>query len=757
MGKRVQRAGWLWAALASIVGGLGLASPAAAQLRPGRGEVIDGTVRLVARFVPSYWTDADDVATFALLRRYERERDLPARFAVTPLFERLPDGRHRVFIATQPGTSLYGTGEVTGPLLRNGREVILWNSDIPGYPPDSKSLYQSHPWVLAVRADGSSFGVLVDTTWRTTVRLDGGIEFISEGLAPRVYILPGPSPREVLRTLHEITGPMPMPPRWALGYQQCRWSYFPEARVREVTSQFRARRIPATVFWFDIDYMDGFRTFTFSREHFPNPRQLNEDLGREGWRRVWMINPGVKDEEGYFVRDQLVQAGLYVKTPEGQPFRGDVWPGMCLFPDFTSDRTRAWWGTLYKDFMAQGVDGVWNDMNEPAVFSTPTKVMPEEMRHAGGEYRSLPNQPAQVVTPGDHARFHNVYGMLMAQASYEGILAANPDKRPFVLTRANFLGGHRYAATWTGDNSTNWNDLEQSIPMILTLGLSGQPFSGPDIGGFSGNGPRDAAVKADMFARWMGVGTMLPFARGHTARGNMDKEPWSFGPDAERASRLAIERRYRLLPYLYGLFHEAHTTGVPVARPLFFVDPADPALRSEDDAFTLGDDLLIVPSLMPDRTRQPILPKGNWREFDPLLGAANADGGAAKPDTTHPALPRVLLREGAIVPMGPVVQYEGQEPLKEITLVVNLDAQGRAEGWLYEDAGDGFAFRTGEFMRTRFRVQRTGEGFEVRGELLAGSMPPPPGRTLVVRVLTDAGEVVGRGPLGEPFRFGAGR
>ncbi len=718
----------------AVAGGL-LPGLAWAQPARPRAEVIDGPSQYVARFTPAYFTPADDVASFALVRPFATRGNLPPGYKVLPAIERLEDGRHRVRIEIEPGTSLYGTGEVAGPLLRNGRVTELWNSDRPGYAPDSPSLYQSHPWVLAVRPNGTAFGVLVDTTWRTTVNLEGAIEFVSEGAAPRVYVMDRATPQDVLTALHELTGPMPMPPRWALGYQQCRWSYFPEARVREVTGEFRARKIPASVFWFDIDYMDAFKVFTFSPEHFPNPRKLNADLGAQGWKRVWMINPGVKDEPGFFVRDQLLAGGLYVKTPGGEPFRGDVWPGPCLFPDFTRPETRAWWGTLYKDFMAMGVDGVWNDMNEPAVFSTPTKLMPEEMRHAGGEYRSGPDQPTQVVSPGDHARFHNVYGMLMAQASYEGILAANPDKRPFVLTRASYLGGHRYAATWTGDNSANWTDLEQSVPMVLNLGLSGQPFSGPDIGGFSGNGPRDLEKNGQMFARWMGFGTMLPFARGHTAKGNINKEPWSFGPDVEKACRLAIERRYRLLPHFYGAFYEAYARGLPVCRPLFMTDPRDPALRSEDDAFTVGSDLLVVPQMMPDRTRQPILPRGAWRAFDPLA-------------ESHPALPALYVREGAIVPMGPVVQFEGERPLDELTLVVNLDASGKAAGFLYEDAGDGHGYREGEFARSRYVAVRAGDRVEVRFDGQVGRMSRPAGRKLIVRVLTDVGEFTAAGEDG---------
>jgi len=728
---------WRWL-LRAWVGSVLLAGGASAQPMPGPGEELDRTSGPVYRFYPPFFEASDRVATFALWQAFERAKPAGDEVQIIPEFDRTKDGKTVVRVPIEAGTSLYGTGMVTGPLLRNGRKVVAWNSDRPGYAPDADSLYQSHPWVLGVRADGTAFGVLVDTTWRATIDLSDGIVVTCEGKPPPVYVMSRATPEDVLVALRELTGNMSMPPRWALGYQQCRWSYFPEARVREVAGEFRKRKIPADVFWFDIDYMDGFRVFTFDKGHFPDPAKLNADLGAQGWKRVWMINPGVKDEPGFFVREQLLAGGFFVKNPDGSPFRGDVWPGSCLFPDFTDPAARAWFGSLYNDFMAVGVDGVWNDMNEPAVFGSPTKVMPENAVHKGGEYRSFSGVPAQVVTPGDHARFHNVYGMLMAQATREGILKAQPGKRPFVLSRANYLGGQRYAAAWTGDNSANWTDLEQSVPMVLSLGLSGQPFSGPDIGGFAGNGPRDTAEKADQFARWMGIGALMPFARGHTAKGNMNKEPWEFGAETERASRLAIERRYRLLPYYYTLFYEASTRGIPVVRPVFFADPKDPALRSEDDSFLIGKNVLVEPQLMPDRTRVTIKPKGIWRKFDVV-------------DEQHPANPDLYLRGGAIVPLGPAEQFEAEKPLDPLTLLVSLDESGKAEGLLYEDAGDGWGFLSGELLFSKYVAERQGDEVVVKLEGAQGRMARP-ARELIVRVVMDDRVAEGRGKDGEVVR-----
>lgn len=711
--------------------------------RPAWGQVVAERVGdRVVRF------HADESARAGALPSMSLDIALPSLgradgFAVSPRFSTVavvndPDAekagrpanrtRHRVEIDIAAGTSLYGTGSVTGPMLRNGRIVETWNFDNYGYTDPALSLYQSHPWVLAVRADGSSFGVLADTTYRTEIDLSGaggaGIRFTADGPAFPVIVIERGSPQEVVVELTRLTGRIEMPPKWAIGYHQCRYSYNPDARVREIVRGFRERRIPADVIWMDIDYMHGFRTFTFDPQQFPDPAGLNRFIRENGMHAVWMINPGVKVEPGYFVYDQLMAGDHAVRRADGSVYQGEVWPGMCVFPDFTRASTREWWAGLYADFMATGVDGVWNDMNEPAIFNVPTKTMPESNLH-----RPDPELRGPEGADVSHMRFHNVYGMMMVRATREGVMRANPDRRPFVLSRANFIGGNKFAAMWSGDNTADWPHLEESVPGVINMGLSGQPFNGPDIGGFAGNGP--AGQEGKLFARWMGFGALLPFARGHTGKGNIDKEPWSFGPEVEATSRQALERRYRLLPYLYTLFHEAHTTGMPIVRPVFFADPADPALRSEDDAFLLGADLLVFPRLTPDGLRSPTMPRGTWRRFDWGEGS-------------NPDLPDMYLRGGAIVPTGPVVQFVGEKPLDELTLLVALDGEGRASGVLYEDAGDGWAFRDGEFRLSRFEARSEGGEVVVRRVGVEGRLTPTD-RRVMVRLIGAGGERSGSG------------
>lgn len=640
----------------------------------------------------------------ALLAEPKELGPLPAEFAVRPAFG--AKGRTSlVRVAVEPGTSLYGTGEVAGPLLRNGRRTTLWTTDAFDYTDRSPSLYQSHPWVLAVRRDGSAFGVMVETTWRCEVDLRQGVLFSTDGPSPAVIVIDRASPQDVVRGLGELTGTMPMPPRWALGYHQCRWSYEPESRVREIAAEFRERRIPCDCLWLDIDYMDGFRCFTFDEEKFPDPRKLNEDLHAEGFKTVWMIDPGIKAEPGYRVYDEGrsgktagPRAGApshFVRNKAGGEYQGDVWPGACAFPDFTRAGTRAWWGGLYREFMANGIDGVWNDMNEPAVFSEPGKAMPADCRHDADE---------ALGGPGPHARYRNIYGMQMVRATREGIEAARPSERPFVLTRSNFLGGHRYAATWTGDNRSDWRHLAWSIPMALNLGLSGQPFCGPDIGGFVGD------ATPELFARWMGIGALLPFARGHSIKDSKDHEPWAFGEMCEDVCRAALERRYRLLPYLYTLFHEAHTTGLPVVRPVFFADPADARLRSVDHAFLLGGDVLVVTNNEPGGRPSRLSLSGvfaEWRKLE--FGPA------------HQALPSLYLRPGGLITIGPVRQFCDDSVGDTFEIYACLGPNGTAEGQLYEDDGLTNAFKDGGYSVTRLIVEmRDGEA-RSRQEHVSGS------------------------------------
>lgn len=630
--------------------------------------------------------------------------------------------RRTARVAIEPGTDLYGTGEIAGSLRRNGKVTETWNTDAGGADERYASLYQSHPWVLAVRKDGTAYGVFADTTYRCRMDLRDGIAFAAEGPAFPVYVIESSSPEGVVRKLADLTGKMELPPMWALGYHQCRFSYMSETEALEIAGGFRDRKIPCDTIWFDIDYMDGFRVFTFDKKRFPDPKRLNTALHAQGFHNVYMIDPAVKVDPEYDAYRSGGKADAWVKRADGTEFNGNVWAGPSAFPDFTRAATRAWWAGLYKPFVATGIDGIWNDMNEPAVFGGPGGTMPRDNVHrADAPYGQ-----------GDHARFHNTYGRFMVQASHDGLLAANPQKRPFLLTRAGYLGYQRYAATWTGDNIANWGGMRNGITMILNLGLSGQPFAGPDIGGFLGDGPDDPAERTRFFARWFGLGALLPFARGHTVAGSIRKEPWQLGPHVESVARIALERRYRLLPYLYTQFHTAATTGLPVSRPLFFADPKNAALRAEERGYLLGPDLAVEAPLDGEPHASPL----PWVPLSII------------PGDDDPDQPKLALRPGAIVPLGDVQQYVGEKPFDHLTLLVALDPKGAATGRMYEDAGDGFGYRKGDYRTSTFTASRKGDRLTLRFGRAEGRRKLA-GRRLTIRAYVDGRWVVAEGTEGK--------
>ena len=673
----------------------------------------------IAKFVPKGF-NLSQMPSFALKAEPQEKGMLPSNWQLYPIMEK-KKGHASAYLDVPQGTSLYGGGEVTGPLLRNGQSIKLWNTDSGAYSVDNgKRLYQSHPWVMGVRPDGTSFGILFDTPYKAKLTTtDERINFETEGELFRIFVIDRESPQAVIKGLAELIGTMPMVPRWALGYQQCRFSYTPASRVIEVADTFRIKRIPCDVIWMDIDYMDGYRIFTFNPQTFPDPAALNRDLHIRGFHSAWMIDPGAKVDSTYFVYKSGTANDVWVKTAQGKEFHGDAWPGACAFPDFTQPKTVRWWADLYKDFLDKGVDGVWNDVNEPQISNTPTGTMPEDNKHLGGD----------KIPAGPHLKYHNVYGYLMVKASREGIMKARPQNRPFILTRSNFLGGQRFAATWTGDNASWESHMTMSVPMILTLGLSGQPFSGADVGGFLFN------PDANLFGRWMALGAFYPFSRGHACAGTINKEPWAFGQKIEDVSRMALERRYVLLPYYYTLLHEASETGMPIMRPVFFADPKDTLLRAEEQAFLIGENLLVVP----EWAQNPALPKGIWRNLS-LIPGDDKDSYQAK----------LKIRGGAIIPTGKIIQNTNEKSLDPLTLLVCLDEKGEAHGTLYWDEGDNWSFKDGNYSFQHFTAIRTADNkVQVKITQKKGKYITENNDMAIVKIITDKGIYQASGNLVE--------
>ena len=603
--------------------------------------------------------------------------------------------------------AIYGLGEKTGRHNRKGRDFTLWNTDVldpnateeftagrPGDDPRSDpTSTQFDPYYVSVpffyhQTDptGTIAASFVDNGYRGTYEFSHPEEYRIQFFGGQYteYIFAGPDMPEILAAYTWLTGRMAPPPLWSLGYHQCRWFAYTQDAVEHLAQRHSDDEIPCDSVWLDIEYMDGYRVFTWDREAFPDVAGMLERLTAMGFRVITIIDPGVKYELGYWVFDQALQRDVLCKTEGGGIYLGEVWPGTTAFPDFVTEEARAWWGELNAAHVQSGLAGIWNDMNEPATGAIP----PDAMRFGNGRY--------------SHARYHNQYALLMAMATTAGLLDAMPNRRTFVLSRAGFAGIQRYAANWLGDNQSRWEHLWLSIPMATGFGIAGQPFVGADIGGFQGNST------AELFLRWMQYGTLTPFCRNHSEIGYVDQYSWSWGDVTQDLVREAIRLRYRLMPYLYATFLRASETGAPVQRPLVFDYQYDPTVRDIDDEYLLGPDLLVAPVFRAGSThRQVYLPAGSW--YDWHTGALVGGSRYLITPTPMDRIP-VYARGGAVVPMwteAPATT-EGYHPSAiELHLFVP-GSDGTYSSFLREDDGLTFAVRDGARLRTTFELIRSG-------------------------------------------------
>lgn len=613
------------------------------------------------------------------------------------------DERPRLRLSLQPQDRVFGLGDKAGPLDRRGRSFVNWNTDAYAWDAARDPLYKSIPFLLVLR-DGGAFGVFVDNTHRTVFDVGKGapdaLTVTTDGGALDAYVIAGPTPRDVLRRYTALTGRTPLPPKWALGFQQSRYTYLPESRVREVARTLRDRRIPADAIWLDIGFQDANKPFTVDRKAFPAFEGMLRDLRADGLRTVLITDLHIARQPGYAPYDSGKSADVFVKR-NGADYVGKVWPGESVFPDFSLARVREWWGGLYADFVRMGAAGFWNDMNEPSVFDGPGGTMPPDVAHRLDDGRTV-----------DHRALHNAYGMLNARATWEGLAKLQPGERPFVLTRAAYAGTQRYAATWTGDNTADWHHLAQSVPNLLSLGLSGMALAGDDIGGFIGSPP------PDLLTRWYQLGAWQPLFRSHAATDTRGHEPWVDGPGHEELRRAAIEQRYRLLPYLYTLAEETARTGAPITRPAWFEDPQ---AGGSDRDFLFGRDLFVAPVVTERLDAHVVqLPPGTWYGL--------RDGVARRDKASFDEAPRelpVFARAGAIVPMQAVVQHTGERPVGPLELHVWWpDAGARCDGSLYDDDGHSLAYRTGAYLRIAFACAPRGNTMRVEARTVHAGFAP---------------------------------
>lgn len=601
-----------------------------------------------------------------------------------------------------PDEKFYGLGEKVGGINKRGKRWVMWNTDAYGYNSLTDPLYQSHPFFIGL-VEGIAYGIFLDNTYKTEFEFATGSDifysFGAEAGELDYYFFYGPEIKNVLNRFTDLVGRMPLPPLWALGYQQCRYSYYPESEVLRIAQTFREKQIPADVIYLDIHYMDEYRVFTWDRERFPDPERLLSKLEKLGFKVVVIIDPGIKVDPGYRVHDNGLKGDHFVRLPDGSLYIGQVWPGDCYFPDFSNPRTREWWGSLYKDLIDSGVDGIWNDMNEPAVWGG---TFPDAVQHY--DFGKISN----------HLKIHNVYALEMVRGTYEGLMKLSPNTRPFVLTRAGFSGIQRYAAVWTGDNQSNWEHLYLSIPMTLGLGLSGVSFAGYDVGGFAGS------PSPELFTRWLQLGVFTPLLRNHTAFGTRDQEPWSFGDGYEAINKKYIKLRYELLPYIYDAFEEASSTGIPVMRPMVLEYQKDEQTYSLSDQFLFGEDILVAPVYTKGASlRKLYLPEGVW--FDYWSNKPYEGPGYITMDASLERLP-LLVKGGAIIPMQEPVNYTGEKSADP--LIIKIYPASISVDSLYEDRGEGFEYKAGAFSYTPFRLEGSDNEIKFRVGRRMGKFKP---------------------------------
>jgi alpha-glucosidase len=611
-----------------------------------------------------------------------------------------PSGAASICVEAHPDERFFGFGEKPGGLDKRGEHLQMRNRDPNLLMRDP--LYVSIPFYLSLRYGTGSHrarGILLDAyapsrfdvaaTHAERVRMETG----SGGLD--VSIFPGPTPAEVLRRFTARVGRTPLPPRWALGYHQSRWSYASRSEVLALARELRTRGIPSDAIHLDIDHMDGFQVFTWHPQRFPDPKELVRELALLGFRLVTIVDPGVKVDPGYEVYRDGLERDVFCRSADGEGYSLAVWPGRAALPDFNREDVRHWWGEQHRQLCDAGVAGIWNDMNEPAGWDRDVRfrrvILPWRQQDLSNVLQADPAQPEQRVP---HEQVRNLYGYQECRATRAFLEAERPEQRPFVLTRSGWTGIQRHAAVWTGDNHSRWSHLRESIPMLLNLSLSGVAHCGADIGGFA------LSCTPELFARWIQLGSLYPFARGHSMWLSRRQEPWRFGRRVETIAREALALRMRLLPYLYGLFRQAEEHGAPVWRPLFYEFPDDPVSATVQDEFMLGPDLLVAPVVERGaRERAVYLPPGRWMAWhDDALYA-----GPRTVEVTAPLerLP-IFAACGALVPTRSAVEHADAVPDEPFVLEVFPGADGRAE--LVEDDGETLAYRRGALARTSLRL-----------------------------------------------------
>jgi alpha-glucosidase len=600
----------------------------------------------------------------------------------------------------QEGERFIGLGEKTGNLDRKGNAYTNWNSDVYGYNVAADPLYSTIPFYIGAH-HGLQYGIFFDNSYQSDFNFGASnnrfASFGAHGGEMNYYFLYNSSVAGIIRSYTQLTGRMTMPPLWSLGYQQNRYSYYPDTEVYRIAQTLREKKIPADGITLDIHYMDNYKLFTWNKERFPDPKGMIEKLDKMGLKTTLIVDPGIKVEKDYPAYESGLKENIFLKYADGQPYTAQVWPGWCHFPDFTSEKGRTWWKQQVTSYTNVGVAGIWNDMNEIATWG---QKMPSNV---------LFNYDGHPTT---HLKGHNVFGFNMARSSYEAARQAL-QKRPFILSRAGYAGLQRYTALWTGDNRAEDDHMLAGVRLLASLGLSGVPFTGMDIGGFTGN-PTPA-----LYTRWMQLGAFIPYFRNHTAFNTKSAEPWSFGEDVLDISRNYINLRYRLLPYLYSTFHEATQDGLPVLRSLAIDYTSDDNIYNSifQDQYLFGHAFLVMPQESLQQYTKVYFPAGDWYN---LYTDTKEKGGTEKLIELSAATLPVYVKGGSIVPMQSLVQNTTEKPSDTLVLHI-FNGTGNNAFDYYEDDGETYKYEQGMYYKRNIRFDLTAKSITL--DKATGSSP----------------------------------
>lgn len=673
-------------------------------------KIILSTEKLKVYIFDDFKVDIYDVNGNILCRDYRKKREPFLRRGVTKGCDLAVKEGHKINMESnkykinvvkkmERDMFFYGFGEKTGPLNKKGYRYKMWNTDNPSAHTEAfEALYKSIPFFIALKK-GQSFGIFFDNTFETCFDMgkenseyyyfgavDGNIDY---------YFIYGPEVKEVVNGFTYLTGKTPLPQRWTLGYQQSRWTYVPEDRLVSIAEDFRKKDIPCDVLYLDIDYMDGYRVFTFDKNKFKNPKETMDKLKNMGFKVVTIVDPGVKKDIGYKIYDDGIKNDYFVKDKDGIPYVNEVWPGQALYPDFANEKVREWWADNQKIMMNYGIAGIWNDMNEPASFNGP---LPEDVMFNNDGVKA------------DHKEMHNVYGHLMSKATNEGIKKYT-GKRPFVITRACYAGIQKYSTVWTGDNKSIWQHLRMSIPMLMNLGLSGVTFCGTDVGGFAED------CTAELLSRWVQVGCFTPLFRNHSSIFTRDQEPWAFDDKTEDINRKYIKLRYKIIPYLYDLLFKGEESGLPIICPLTLYYENDENTYEINDEFMCGENILVSPVVEQGKNKKLVyLPKGNnWVDYwtkETLKG-----GQYIIKDAPLDVCP-IYIKSGSIIPNYPQQNYIGEKEINELTFDVYVGEGEKCSYIHYEDDGESFDYKKGIYNLYRICAEKGSDKLNINLKML---------------------------------------